>query len=330
MKLNTETVSCSSSQNQAHRLSIRLLFSALLLLTFSSGARAQENESGKTFNTEGATIYYEVRGGGPGTPLFVVNGGPGFDHNYLHCSDAWDRLAKHRSVVFYDQRGNGRSGALKPGQSCTLGDQIADLDALRAHLGYERIDVLGHSWGGYLSMAYAARHPERISHLIICDSAAPKWSDTIFLFKDIFPEVVERQSALSFAQMLGDADADRASIREYLSMLFVSQEKRDAFLANAKSYAYSRKVNQILNQDLQLFDLNPELPKFKFPTLVLTGRYDINVAPAVAYRIHRAIPGSRFAVFEHSGHLPFYEESDAFVSAVEEFLSKTPGGAPQR
>ena len=312
----------SCSVNPTTGLAIRVLGLALLLLPSSARAMAEDSESGKTFNAPAAVIYFEVRGSGTATPLVVVNGGPGFAHTYLHCSGAWDLLAKHRTVVFYDQRGNGRSGALKPGQSCTLADQIADLDALRSHLGFQRIDVLGHSWGGYLGMAYAARHPDRIEHLIICDSAAPKWQDTIFLFKDIFPEAVERQDAQNFSQALGDAEAGRASIREYLSMLFLSMEKRDAFLAKADSYTINREVNQILNQDLQKFDLNPELPKFKFRTLVVTGRYDINVAPAVAYRIHRAIPHSRFAVFERSGHLPFYEEPDAFVSLVEEFLSQ--------
>jgi proline iminopeptidase len=311
--------SCSSTACGA--LLVRLLGLVLLSFVFLD-ARTSAQESGKTFESSGAVIYFEVRGTGAGTPLFIANGGPGFDHSYLHCSNAWDSLAKHRAVVFYDQRGNGRSGALKAGQSCTLADQIADLDALRSHLGFARIDVLGHSWGGYLAMAYAARHPDRIRHLIICDSAAPKWQDTIFLFKDVFPEGVARQDALNFAQTLGDDEAGRESLREYLSMLFVSTQKRDEFLAKANSYAFNRGVNQILNQDLQKFDLNPELPKFKFPTLVITGRYDINVAPAVAYRIHKAIPNSRFAVFERSGHLPFYEEPEGFVSLVEEFLSK--------
>jgi proline iminopeptidase len=72
--------------------------------------------------------------------------------------------------------------------------------------------------------------------------------------------------------------------------------------------------------DLGRFDLNPEIRKFQFPVMVATGRYDMNIAPAVAYRIHQAIAGSRFVVFEHSGHIPFYEEPDAFVRAVEEFL----------
>src|SRR5262245_5456111 len=94
-------------------------------------------EAGKTFSAPGATISYTVRGRASCAPLFLANGGPGFDHLYLHVSDVWDRIAEKRPVVFWDQRGMGRSGALAAGQSCTLADQIADLDALRAHLGYD-------------------------------------------------------------------------------------------------------------------------------------------------------------------------------------------------
>ena len=262
-----------------------------------------------------------MRGEGTGTPLVVVNGGPGFDHTYLHVSQAWDVLAKSRRVVFYDQRGNGRSPALKKDQSCSLADQIEDLEAVRAHLGADRIDLLGHSWGGYLVMAYAARHPEHVAHLVICDSAAPKWADTRFIFSDIYPETVARQDALAFADTLGDQAAIDAGIKEYLSMLFVSLEKRDAFLTHASAYHYTRAINLTLNNDLARFDLNPELPKFRFPTLVLTGRFDANVAPSTAWKIHLAIPGSKFTVFERSGHLPFYEEPEDFVRVVEGFLA---------
>jgi len=283
--------------------------------------RGAEEAGGKTFAAPGATIYYEVRGGGPGMPLFLANGGPGFDHLYLHISDVWDRIAESRPVVFWDQRGNGRSGPLKSGQSCTLADQISDLEALRSHLGYEKIDLLGHSWGGYLAIAYAAHHPERIAHLVILDSAAPRWKDTRFLFEDVYPETVERQKALAPAIAKGDETALAANLHEYMSMLFLSPEKRDAFLAAAPSFAYSRTINQKLNGDLARFDLNPELPKLRIPTLVGTGRYDFNVAPSTAYKIHKAIPGSRFVVFERSGHLPFFEEPEAFRKVLEEFLA---------
>ena len=277
-------------------------------------------EDGQTIDIPGGKLYYHVVGSGSGTPLIVLNGGPGFDHTYLHVSTAWDALARNRRIIFYDQRGNGRSSPLKPGQSCTLADQIADLEALRTHLGIEKWDVLGHSWGGYLSMAYSARHPERIAHLIIVDSAAPKFSDTIFLFGDIFPEITERRAGYAFADAMGDKAASDASISEYLTMLFYSTEKRDEFIAKMQPGAYTKLVFETVMADLARFDLNPELHKFKFPALVVTGRYDINVAPLVAYKIHKAIPGSKFVVFERSGHIPFYEQPEEFDAAVEKFL----------
>jgi proline iminopeptidase len=294
---------------------------ACFVFAFLLVAHAAASENGQTFDGPGGKIYYEVTGSGSGTPLIVVNGGPGFDHTYLHIASAWDTLGKNRRVIFYDQRGDGRSDPLKPGQSCALADQIADLEALRAHLGFDKIDLLGHSWGGYLSMAYAARHPGHISHLLIVDSAAPRWADTLFLFDQIFPEISERRAGYVFGDEMGDKAASDASIHDYLTMLFYSQEKRDAFVAQMAPGAYHKEVFQAVIRDLPRFDLNPELHKFKFPVIVMTGRYDINVAPLVAYRIHKAIPGSRFVVFEKSGHIPFYEEPEAFVRAAEEFLS---------
>ncbi len=289
-------------------------------------ASAAPAEKGTTFQAPGATLYVEVLGAGSGAPLIVVNGGPGFDHTYEHVAvpgttSAWETLAKKRRVVFYDQRGNGRSAALKPGQPCGLAEQIEDLEAVRAHLGADQIDLLGHSWGGFLVMAYAARHPEHIRHLITVDSAAPRWNDTVFLFKDIFPEGQERADGFAFADALGDKAASDAGIREYLTWLFYSPERRDAFLAQIQPGVFTKAVNEAVEHDVQRFDLNPELRKFKFPTLVITGRYDINVAPSVAYKIHKAIPGSQFVVFEKSGHLPSYEEPEAFVRAVEAFLA---------
>jgi proline iminopeptidase len=283
---------------------------------------AADQRPGQTFQISNVSLYYEILGNAPGTLLVVANGGPGFDHSYLHLSDAWDTIAKTRKVVLYDQRGVGRSSRIAPGQSCTLRDQIEDLDALRAHIGEERIDLLGHSWGGYLVMAYAARYPQHIRRLLIVDSAAPKWGDTVFLFKNVFPEGVEREDADEFKSQLGDKAAAARSLREYFSMLFYSPERRDAALAKMDEGSEVPEVNEAINKDLERFDLNPELPKYRFPTMVMTGRFDINVAPVVAYKIHKAIAGSEFVVFDRSGHMPFYEEPEKFVQTVEGFLSK--------
>ncbi|MGZ4777649.1 MAG: alpha/beta fold hydrolase [Thermoanaerobaculia bacterium] len=302
-------------------------FLLILSLLTTPLAGADANEKGQVLKLDGASIYYEVRGGGSATPLVLVNGGPGFDHAYLHVSNVWDTLAQDRPVVFYDQRGNGKSSPIAAGVSNTLLDQIQDLEALRAHLGFEKIDLLGHSWGGYLVMAYAARHPERIAHLIITDSAAPKWTDTKFLFDDVFPEAMEHYKSFDFADALGDKAASAAQIHDYLGLLFYDQKKRDEFLAQSSSFVFTKSVNAALNADLARFDLNPELPRFRFPTLVITGRFDMNVAPSVAWKIHQAIPGSRFVVFERSGHLPFFEEPEAFARTVKDFLRS---GAAER
>ncbi|HEX5043620.1 MAG TPA: alpha/beta fold hydrolase [Candidatus Polarisedimenticolaceae bacterium] len=299
---------------------------ALLLLTLCGSATFAAGPAALTRGTAesgGVTLAYEIRGVAPGRPLVVVNGGPGFDHRYLLVGDAWDRLAVSRRVVMYDQRGTGASSRIKEGQPCGLKEQIDDLEALRAHLGLETMDLLGHSWGGYLVMAYAARHPERIAHLVIADSAAPKIQDTLFEFKNFFPEKTEEEDGYAFAVELGDAKAIAADLTIYMTMLFHSPARRDAYLAAFKAAdAYQQAVNRAVWNDLQRFDLNPELPKFRFPSLVVTGRYDFNVAPSVAYAIHRAIPGSELAVFEDSGHLPFYEEPEAFVARLTQFLGK--------
>jgi proline iminopeptidase len=299
-----------------------LLLASLVLLPQPGRAKfAAPSGPGRTFvAAESVTIWYEVRGNAPGRPLVFVNGGPGFDHTYALCSDVWDTMARTRRVVFYDQRGNGRSSPLTKDQTCTLADQVSDLEALRRELGAPQMDLLGHSWGGYLVMAYAAEHPDRVAHLIVTDSAAPKWDATEFLFKYVFPEGVERQGRLDFLDALGDSAAGKESLHEYLGMIFYSPEKREEFMAHADSYIYTRSVNEALNADLAKYDMWPLLPTFRMPTLVITGRFDMNVAPSTAWRIRQAIPGSQWAVFERSGHLPYFEEPDAFRKTVESFL----------
>ncbi|HVR41690.1 MAG TPA: alpha/beta hydrolase, partial [Thermoanaerobaculia bacterium] len=243
-----------------------MLRHAFALLLLATSAFAAEN--GKTIDTPSGTLYYETIGGGSATPLLVINGGPGFDHPYVHVGDeVWSQLATKRAIVFYDQRGTGKS-VLKEGGTTTLADLLGDIELLRKQLGYERWDVLGHSWGGLLAMAYTARNPDRVRKVIICDSAAPKWSDTEFLFAQVYPEGSERYDSHAFADTLGDRAATDALLREYYAMLFYSPEKRDAYLAKATTDSYRPAINAAVSADLARFDLNPELPKFKLPTLV--------------------------------------------------------------
>ena len=196
-------------------------------------------------------------------------------------------------------------------------DQVADLEALREFLSYERIDVFGHSYGGFLAMAYAAAHPERVRHLVLSDSEAPNPTDTIFLFDRIYPETNARMEARN----LKDAAERKAYMMDYFSMIFYSPANRDAYLAKVVNPQMNSEISDALWKDMEKIDLNPNIAKFNFPTLVMTGRFDINVAPSIAYKIHRTIPNSKFVVFDQCGHLPFYEQQKKFVQAMNDFLS---------
>jgi proline iminopeptidase len=278
--------------------------------------------AGRLIDGPAGKLYVETRGTAPGRPLLIVNGGPGFDHGYLVTSPVWDELARARRVVMYDQRGTGRSAAVKPGTPLTLADQLADLEAVRKSLGGQDVDLLGHSYGGAVVMAYTARFPDRVKRLLIVDSAAPKWTETVFLFKQVYPDASERMDGFEFGAQFNDSAAIDAQIREYLSMIFWDPDHRDAFLKRWSPGSFRRHVNESLDADMGKYDLNPEIAKFRLPVLVITGRYDMNVAPVIAWKIHKAIPGSQLVVFDRSSHLPFFEEPERFKKVVEDFLSR--------
>jgi proline iminopeptidase len=119
-------------------------------------------------------FYVEV---GEGLPCLVMHGGLGFDHTGLH---PWlDALGDVMRLVYYDHRSNGRSGR-PPSETITFERLCSDADALRGHLGFEEVCVLGCSFGGFVALEYALRYPERISHLILLDTApALDYSDEI-------------------------------------------------------------------------------------------------------------------------------------------------------
>src|SRR3712207_1771918 len=114
-----------------------------------------------------ARLYY--REVGAGRPVVVLHGGPDFDHRYLRPE--LDRLADDLHLIYYDQRGRGRSAAGAGPEDVTIASEVADLDALRRHLGLASVALLGRSWGGLLAMEYAIRHPERVSQLILMNTA---------------------------------------------------------------------------------------------------------------------------------------------------------------
>src|SRR6201996_7241201 len=252
------------------------LLAALVFLTSAAIALPKSATTG-IVPTPDVDLFYETFGAASSAiPIIVANGGPGLSHVFMLQNDTWPRIAHNRQVVFYDQRGTGKSMRVSPGASFDMDAQIADLDAIRAKFGFQKFDLAGDSYGGLLAMAYAVAHPEHIEKLILSDSAAPAWKDIIRVLPDVFPDVLDQISA-SESNPLPDTNPADQGIRNHFRMLFYSEQNRDAYLAGAKDLGATPQTGAAVQKATRTLDLTSALPKFNFPTLVITGRYDMNV-----------------------------------------------------
>lgn len=314
-----------------------LCLATLFLNSATLSAQAVAHATGVA-HTEQVDIGYETFGKlGATLPVIAVNGGPGLSHAYMMQNDVWQRVAKNRLVVFYDQRGTGASkpvrmptpssgdsGASAVSQSSisqNMDAQVADLDAVRQSLGLAKVALVGDSYGGLLAMAYAAAHPEHVAKLVLSDSPGPSWKSIVHVLPEVFPDIEEQNE--QERQRLGPETeaAAQAGLRNHFRMIFYSPEKRDAYMSHMGDLGYEPAVAAAVGKATADLDLTAKLADFKFPTLVITGRYDMNVAPLTAWRLAHAIPGAKLVIFEQSGHLPSYEEPEKYVTVLEDFLN---------
>ncbi len=103
-------------------------------------------------------------------------------------------------------------------------------------------------------------------------------------------------------------------------MIFYSQELCDRYLANAPDLGLASATGEAVSKDVANLDLTPQMEHFHFPTLVIQGRFDLNVTPDISWTVAHTIPGAQLVWFEKSGHLPYYEEPDKYASVVNQFL----------
>jgi proline iminopeptidase len=157
--------------------------------------------------------------------------------------------------------------------------------------------------------------------LVLSDSPGPSWKSIVHVLPEVFPDIQE-QSAQE-QQRLGPLTeaAARAGLRNHFRMIFYSPAKRVAYMSHMGDLGYEPAVGAAVAKATADLDLTAKIADFKFPTLVITGRYDMNVAPLTAWRLAHAIPGAKLVIFEQSGHLPSYEEPEKYVTVLEEFLN---------
>lgn len=274
----------------------------------------------------GAQLY--VRDVGEGSTIVVLHGGPDFDHGYL-LPDL-DRLAESFRLVYYDGRGRGRSARGVEPEHVTIGSEVDDLERVREHLGLEAVAVLGHSWGGVLALEHATRHPERVSHLILLNTAPASHDDYLLLREELpkarAPGEVEQMRAI--AAGAGYAAGDPDTMAAYYRLHYrptVRPDLLDGLIATMRAgftrtgVLRGRAIENRLREQTWLspgYDLLPGLARLGAPTLVLHGEHDF-VPLACAAHVAEAIPGARLVVLPGAGHFSYLERPDEVRRELE-------------
>ena len=271
-------------------------------------------------DVNGTSLYYEVVGSG--NPLLIMHGGLGFDHTYFR---PWiDSLAEGSKLIFYDHRGNGRSDRSKPLDDVYHSTWADDANALREHLGIEKMVLMGHSYGGVLALHYALQYPETLSGLILANTY-PAWNykDTVLekARERGTPEQVAAVENRFFERVKDDADLEElAGLIGNMYFHDPSNPIAGDFGSDVQFSAdgYNRGFVDIHAQH----NVISKLSKITVPTLILCGSDDwITPYEPGSAILHSEIPNSKLIMFEKSGHCIFAEEQDKFLNVVQGFMS---------
>jgi proline iminopeptidase len=249
----------------------------------------------------------------------VLHGGPGADHGYLR--PGFDVLAEGRQLVYYDQRGGGRSPVPR---SVPVGwrEQVADLEALRGLWGLERLTLAGYSWGGLLALLYAVEHPERVGRLALV-SPAPAWRaarerfEAAFARRNLDPGLQEERRRLRES---GLRERDPAAFQQRIFELSVAPYFFDPSRAGELTpFRIVGRTQQEVWQSLGDYDLRPRLAALAgVPALVVHGEED--PIPLEAARVAAGLIGAEFHALPRCGHVPYIEAFEEFRSLVGGFL----------
>lgn len=280
-------------------------------------------------SADGVEIYYHTYG--EGTPLLVLNGGPGVaSGHFVGLARQLAGLDAGYKAILFDQRGTGASDLEDVDRTTVTIDQmVQDIEALRRHLGFESWTVLGHSWGGMYAMLYASKHPERINGLILSASGGMtlEWleyaGDNIRM--RLGPERREEYDYWSDPENVR-SDPDRASLERVKAMAaaYVFNPEHIPFVVEALTApgANFPAVRGLVYADLRRtnYDLRDDLSGFEKPVLILHGRQDI-LGEMVPYQTHQHLPNSQLVWIERCSHYPWLDNPDVYFDSIDDFLT---------
>jgi len=308
-----------------------LFFSCTILFAQSF---PESQTDGKYYTVSGAKLW--TVSFGKGDPIFFIAGGPGGTHYGLRN---FDSLSTTNTLVYYDGFGRGKSDTARTVQEYSLARDIEDLEGLRKTMGYETINVLGHSYGGVVAQGYAVKYPERVKHLILANSfhSYLMWQEnddnSNHEIRTNYPEVwdtlmkIRERGAIS-------SDVAHQEIYGRVPYGFLYAYNPDKFVPRGRkpypnpfnSALYYQLVGKdgdfIVGNDIGNFDFRKQLKSLKMPILIIGGRYDRVAVPWMMVKYKTYCPQAQFVMFERSGHNPQVEEPAKEFALIRAFLDK--------
>ncbi|WP_433219967.1 alpha/beta fold hydrolase [Microtetraspora malaysiensis] len=273
---------------------------------------------------DGTSLAYHEYGSG--TPLICLPGGPMRESAYL---GELGGLSANRRLIVMDLRGTGGSATPEDTGSYRCDRQVDDVEALREHLGLERMDLVAHSAGANLAALYAARIPERIGTLVLVTPSTKAVGLTptaeiqraVTRLRAAEPWYPAASAALE-AVIAGDAtDGDWEAITPFFygrwdavaqAHQAVEDEQRngEAAAAFAGKGAFDPDATR------------SALAGFPAPVLLLAGEVDLGAAPQVIAEYAAFFPNAELVVQPGGGHFPWLDDAEGFATAIEAFLTR--------
>ena len=275
---------------------------------------------------------------GRGRALIVLHGGPDFDHAYLRPE--LDELTDSYRLIYYDQRGRGRSSQNVRPEFVTLASDLDDLDALRRYFRLTAAALCGHSWGALLALEFALRHPALVSYLVLMNPAPVSQAQAAFVRQSYVAQLgsdMDRQRAIQASAAYKEGDPDAVAARYRIHFKHALRRPADyeklmtrmlaGFRGHGKAGVLTaRAIEEQLYRDtwsLPGYDLLPRLRSLRIPALVIVGDQDF-IPPAIAGEIARALPQATMVTIPDCGHFSYLECGSAVRTALKRFIDAQP------
>jgi proline iminopeptidase len=282
---------------------------------------------------DGAALFYRMVGAGPEV-LVMIHGGPGMDMGYMVPD--FRPLAERHRLLFYDQRGGGRSELLPDDPTLyTMARHVADLEALRRQFGLERMTLVAHSFGPAIAASYAMTHPERVARMIFIGPVSPHAGDLWTRYgasidSRLTPDERVELAKLEAAMVRG-ADPVQAC-RAYWAIAvkprvarpeLASRVTGDFCGAGAEAIRSGMGVAAPHTQaSLGEWDFRPGLAAVAAPTLIIHGEADA-IPMDLVEAWTAAMPDAKLVKISGASHFPYVERPDLVWPVIERFLQAT-------